>query len=907
MSSTQIVSIAQIGAQLDSVLQRDANASVVAIRASTKGPWPEFLQRAGRRYNLRWCESRLALREALTDLETAGAGTDGLILMTPLRDTDVPDDVASRLARARIFQPKGWEILRGMFGAKETDARLGHYDWMPDLLIDSADGKPFTPVPGDFLDLETAWREVFRLCLGLDATQSDAAALMRWAQRPDLPVLLDKLAPKARRDILQWMSGHAGPAGSLIVRCIDAGRGFDAASLGLVCDVVFSAAAEGIPELAQAAVRMERYVADQHISVSEGREWASQATRLLEHTSPEDAMATLERADAIMRELRVADFAYRSDWLRGGFEQRLAQFAQVLSGHVSTPTDGHAAQLEDAANAVTDHHLAPQQPLRVERVRMARRLARWLLRAPSAAANLAQHIATYADDGAFVDWARFKLLGGDELPELSAAYASLRLVVSQRRGQLNNGFATTLATSLRESASAGERVLPVESVLQELVGRLASSHPVLLLVVDGLSLSIFRELFERPERHGWVELAPEAGGKPLLGLAAFPTVTTVSRTSLLCGRIAVGAASNEKTAFRTYPALLPHGGAIHSPKLFHKGDLSTGGSLAADVRDALADASQRVVGVVYNAVDDHLSGPDQLHQRWSLEDLRLLLPLLREARDSRRIVIVTADHGHMLEENSSQIPGGINDRWRAGSQIADAREIMLSGDRVLTPEGSNEAICIWSESARYTGRKNGYHGGASLAEAIVPMSVFAPFGVNVGGWIPAPPPQPVWWDLPEPTFRPAQPALVSRTPAKRAPAKPTAQGGPQVGLFGDEDLPVLQRRSAPEAADWVTVVLTSALYASQRQLAARVALPDEQMRTLLHSLDERGGKLTRAALAQRLRVPELRLGGMLSAARRMLNVDQAQVLTVDDASDTVEINHALLMQQFSAPSAGDSR
>ena len=72
------------------------------------------------------------------------------------------------------------------------------------------------------------------------------------------------------------------------------------------------------------------------------------------------------------------------------------------------------------------------------------------------------------------------------------------------------------------------------------------------------------------------------------------------------------------------------------PRLFHKGELADSTNLSQEVRDAIASPQQKVVGVVYNAVDDHLSGPDQLHQRWALEDLRLMLPLLREAREARR-------------------------------------------------------------------------------------------------------------------------------------------------------------------------------------------------------------------------------------------------------------------------------
>jgi hypothetical protein len=85
---------------------------------------------------------------------------------------------------------------------------------------------------------------------------------------------------------------------------------------------------------------------------------------------------------------------------------------------------------------------------------------------------------------------------------------------------------------------------------------------------------------------------------------------------------------------------------------------------------------------------------------------------------------------------------------------------------------------------------------------------------------------------------------------------------------------------------------------AQQQFAQRVALPEERVRAILAALDERGGKLTRPALAKRLDVPVLRLAGMLSALRRVLNVDGYAVLSVDEASDTVELNKAQLLAQF---------
>jgi hypothetical protein len=172
------------------------------------------------------------------------------------------------------------------------------------------------------------------------------------------------------------------------------------------------------------------------------------------------------------------------------------------------------------------------------------------------------------------------------------------------------------------------------------------------------------------------------------------------------------------------------------------------------------------------------------------------------------------------------------------------------------------------------------------------------------------PAQPEWWDLPN------QPALVQAAVRLPSARKPTARqpATPMPGQTPLFDAPVTQQVAAPASAptappafDWIDTLLQSQVYISQRSLAARVAPPDEQMRQLLSALSERGGKLSRAALAQRLSVPEVRLSGMLSAVRRILNVDQAVVLGVDEAAGTVELNRTLLLQQFRITPAGDVR
>ncbi len=899
------LSTPQIAAQLERVLASDPSTVALAIRAKARQPWPETLNQRGRQFALRWCESSLAIREALCDMEQhdPATATAGLVVLTPLATHEIAEDIAARLARARVFQPEGWDIVRQLFQAKETDARLGRFAWMPQCLIDGAAQGPYPPVANGFLGLETAWQEVLQRFLRIPAARPDAVSLLTWSMTAGADATLDQLPAAARTDVMRWLAETAGSAGEMVLGCVEAGRTADALPLGLVCGVVFAPEGEGQAALGQAAIRLERFVNDKHIGVPEGRSWARAAEQVVRAAGLEATRATLDRADALLRDLRVAEFAHLSDLLPAALDQRLQDFALALSVHVAEPTEANLAQVELQADRVLRHTLMAAQPPRAERVGMARRLARWLLTAPRSVASLPSAIAWQSDEGAFVDWARFRLLGGDEIPELSQAYGACREALIARRNKFAKPFAQALIEWNANKPSVDGRLVPVESVLEHVVAPIAAAHPTFLLVMDGLSISIFRELFARSASHGWAEMVLSNLGQPLVGVAALPTVTEVSRTSLLCGRLTMGAAAQERSGFASHAALLAHSRAGAPPRLFHKGDLSDATNLAPEVRAAIADPHQRVIGVVYNAVDDHLSGPDQLHQRWTLEDLRLLLPLLREAREARRVVVITADHGHLLEDGTTQVGNGSeSDRWRPGTDSRAPHEVSVSGGRVVTSDGSNTVVSLWGESTRYGGRKNGYHGGLSPQEVTVPLAVMVPLGMTLPGWTPAPPAQPEWWELPPiPKSKEGKPAVAQ--PVRPTGRKPTAQvGHPQ--LFEETELPPAP---APAAPDWISALLSGTIYASQRQLAARVALPDEKMRALLTALSERGGKLSRAALAQRLSLPEIRLGGMLSAVRRMLNVDQAPVLVIDEAAGTVELNIALLHQQFRIDGPGGQR
>jgi len=899
------LSTPQITAQLERVLSSDPTAVAIAIRAKSKQPWPDSLMQQGRQFQLRWCDSSLAIREALCNIEQHDPNTTGLVVITPLSDQEVAEDIAARLARARVFQPEGWDIVRQLFQAKETDARLGRFVWMPQALIDGASQRPYPPVANGFLDLETAWREVLHRFLHIETARPDAVALLCWSMDPVANSRLAQLPAPFRVDVIHWLGEAAGIVGEMVLGCVDAGRTMDALPLGLICGVIFAPDGEGQTSLGQAAIRLERFVNGKHVGVNEGRAWASTAEQVVRQMGLDASRAVLDRADALLRDLHIIDFADLSDVLPMSLEQRLKNFAASLNAHVADPSEDNLSQVETHADHSLRHILVAAHKPRMERVEMARRLARWLINDAPTASSLQAAVTWQSDQGAFVDWARFRLLGGDELPELSQAYSACREAVIVRRNTFAKPFAESLLQWNAQKPTPNGRIIPLESVLEHVLAPIAAAHPILLLVMDGLSTSIFRELFARINSQGWAEMVPSSLGQPLAGVAVLPTITEVSRASLLCGRLTVGASAQEKTGFATNTALLAHSRANLPPRLFHKGDLADATNLSLEVRAAIASTQQRVVGVVYNAVDDHLSGPDQLHQRWALEDLRLLLPLLHEAREAHRVVVITADHGHLLEDGTMQVPGGKSDRWRQGKTADTPNELVVSGERVVTSDGSNSVVCLWGENTRYAGRKNGYHGGLLPQEVTVPLSVIVPIGLNLAGWTAAPPAQPEWWELPP---LPKQSGIQS-TPVevtKPIRRKTTVQPA-QPHLFEPADLPPSEDSTQPVALDWISTLLSSPIYASQLKLAARVAPPEDKMRLLLTSLSERGGKLSRAALASRLSMPEVRIGGLLSAVRRLLNVDQASVLTVDETAGTVELNLVLLHQQFRLPGQGDHR
>ena len=122
--------------------------------------------------------------------------------------------------------------------------------------------------------------------------------------------------------------------------------------------------------------------------------------------------------------------------------------------------------------------------------------------------------------------------------------------------------------------------------------------------------------------------------------------------------------------------------------LFHKDALQETGeaSLAEGVIREIESPRRRVVGVVINAVDDHLLKGDQLDIRWSGDEIKVLPKLLDEARAAGRLVVLATDHGHVLDFQTECRPHEQGDRWRSAGDAPADDEIQIAGPRVVLPE-----------------------------------------------------------------------------------------------------------------------------------------------------------------------------------------------------------------------------
>src|SRR5262249_7048488 len=150
------------------------------------------------------------------------------------------------------------------------------------------------------------------------------------------------------------------------------------------------------------------------------------------------------------------------------------------------------------------------------------------------------------------------------------AFARIGRRADDRRASFSRAFAMALADWTRSGSDPGE-VLRVEDVAAQAAAPVLGERlPVLLIVLDGLSWPVARELLADLRRLHWAEaILPGRGGPPPPVVAAIPSVTELSRTSLLAGFLHRGKQDDERRLFPANPALLARCERNFPPLIFH--------------------------------------------------------------------------------------------------------------------------------------------------------------------------------------------------------------------------------------------------------------------------------------------------------------------------------------------------
>ena len=862
-----------ISAQVAAILNKDAGAPAIGIKAEAPSDLGDLLRVENRDLAVVRCESVLELREKLAFLDPSNGP---LVIVTTLDDRELGFDVLARLAKRRLFPIDPWQLVKEEFRAQYVDARIVRHPWVAQAILDAPPEAVVPPAPSGFLEAETVWRFLFEQLLGVPEGRRNAESLLEWSLSSENLMRLRQLPEEYRIGLLDAFD-EASTAEAIFGALVQRDEK-QPLSIGLVARVLFDDSGNEGKAAAVAAVRLEPDLVRPLTSpIALG--WAAAAEAVLDRklsVGVEEARPLLASADALLKEIGAEELAPASRYLLSSWDGRFDAFGAALETAVESQDSSSVATA--SASRVFDHALAGHSANRVEQVRMALRLLRWLEagKVTKEPASFAQAAQSYRDEGGHVDWARREVWEGDARPVVARAYEKLVARVSEKREEENQRFGTLLAEWSRAGVF-GDETIPVERVLEQIVAPLATARPALVLVIDGMSVAVFRELFDDVLRYGFTERVLASGPKRRPVISGFPTVTEVSRTSLLCGKLGPGNQSTEKEGFGSHAALRKVSKPDKPPLLFHKGNLQDAGSgkLAAQLRSAIFDSDQTVVGVVINAVDDHLGKGDQVRVSWNCHTIRPLEELVEAARDVERAIVLVSDHGHISERDLEyRSVGGESERWRDGTGKPAADEVVLEGPRVLAGT-DGRIIAPWSEKVRYAPKKNGYHGGASPQEVVIPLAIVAPASIReLEGWVEVPAELPTWWSD-EPT---------ASVPVKPAAPKPRARDKRQIPLFQGEQT-------------WVERLFASKTFEAQRELNKRVSLEDDRIREILLALDDRG-KLTRAALAQRLKVASVRLPGILSALRRLLNIEGYEVIGIDEASDTVSLDRSLLFRQF---------
>ncbi len=902
--SVGTLSAQQLRSLVEDKWQRDEGAVAVGLHVANAWRGPQEVEFDFGKAQVVHADSVFQVREALLSAERSKRR---IILLTKLQQGDLGHDVVARLARSRLFAIDHWASLCALFKAKELDRSICD-PALAEALLDYAPADGYPPVSAGILDAGTVWRAICRHVFDMGEREPDLVTLLLWATTKAGTSRYLNVSEELRASLRQRLTANLGDAADSVLRFIENGAGTDALAFGVVCQVIFGEDRDST--LDAAAARMEQYHGNSPIPKLVGRtlgRTASDAIADLDRKEdPRIAQQPLQRADELLRQFRCDDYAYRNRLTLLGYDQRLSRFGGQIEAALDAPDDEAIRRCEEFQNEIANHRMAKlgRRAEQVSRTEMAVRLVRWLSHSLPSSPTFSELAASYLKELSFADWAREAICRGDEVAGLTKAYRRLDQVVLARREEFNRAFGKALA----DWTSVGSKftgISGVEDVLSQFVVKVVEAdNRVLLIVLDGMSWAVCHELLSDIRKEHWFEATLDpASLTPTPVIATVPSVTQYSRASLLSGQLTRGDSGVEKRTFEENALLRQRCDKRYPPVLFHKKEVTEGGRgvVGEDLSKAILSTNHRIVGVVINAIDDRLSGAQQIRDDWTINRISPLGPLLKLARDSGRVVILASDHGHVWHRTESRLlPGEGGTRWRPNAEGLQDGEIVISGNRVRDDSGLDVVIVPWGETIYYGRQQNGYHGGATPQEMVAPLVILTDKSSAYSGLLPCEYPKPDWWS-PTPVATVVEEAPSSST-------QPTRKGPPSLFDHLDDEDQRQEERKEPEVqekpvetprnAEWIEGLLASGVFKVQKELVRRHAPEDDLVRRCLTALDSCGGIMTPAAFSKAADVPAGRLDGLIARMQRVLNVDGYEILTFSRTENRIELNVVKLKRQF---------
>jgi hypothetical protein len=883
--STLVATEPIIRARLKKARDKRYRTGVLGLRAQPVWDGPIF-DYEGTPVTVVACPSVLSIWEAI-DARSDGEWT---VVLTSVDDDDLGDTVLAHLLDGRLITPDPWDALRSNFSASTIEPAL--YRAANDRAVAngllaalSADG--YTPASGGVLTRDHAMAAVARDALAIvknSDVEIDTLAILEWSRFPEAIDALLRLRATTGTELSTafggWLAERAGRLARPLSALLDTDRIHLLVPLGVVAGLLTG----GDTATAEAKGRFLGRYGLTGLSTDDLSAWHADAGGLVTNSlKPEHQQAAINAAAAVVNDLGIADAAAASALLPHGLAARLTGLADAVTDALPFPLPGDVdAPLITAAalraieahwTLVQEHFLAATSPT-CQAFTGAVRLARWLATALPAVSGLASATEDYVLATSWVDTALVTVRRGAEQTVPAAALRAIIDACVARRARRDHVFGAALADSPRPAVPL------IENVVRDTVIPLAATAATLLIVVDALSMAAANDLVVAAQRDGWVELSTTVRPQRAAALAVLPTLTGRSRCSLLCGELREGIDIAERRGFLTLlrEAKLEARPGAPDP-IFHKKALDavpSGLTLATDVNNAIADTTgQKLVAVVLNYVDDTLHHTDPGGTDWNLTTITHLGPILKAARNAGRTVVITSDHGHIIDyATSAKVDRANTYGQRAHGDLASVdpdREVLVEGPRVLTD--SNTVVLAVDENIRYGARNAGYHGGGSPAEAVVPVVVLAT-GALPADAVRVARAEPSWWE-----------------PGLAEPAAPLIKKRPEQNLSLFDDEPAVQANPLPQN------VIRSKTFQSQVALAGRIVLTSAQIKNLLAALLATGAhEVTLAQAADALSVATASVNGALMQTKRVLDVEGYEVLVV--RGGVVRLDVAALKEQF---------